>query len=164
MIRYALMLSAVLAAGPLAACSPAPEPAPPVAAAAPVDLEALKAAHDWQYDPGEKLNAAWNDGAKSILGKMSRPDAIAAITAAGFECIYGEGHEDYPDPMAVCTRSFATRDCQMDWEIASTADKGMVQDVDGSFKRDCVLTDRDWPDKVNSAIDEGLAPATPPAQ
>ncbi len=163
MIRYALTLAT---AATLAACSPAPTPAtapaPAPVAAAPADLEALKAAHDWQYDPGEKLNADWNAGAKAILGKMSRPDAIGAIQAAGFECIYGEGSEDYPDPAAQCTRSFATRDCQMDWEIFSTADKGMVTDVDGSFKRDCVLTDRDWPDKINSAIDEGLAPQTPP--
>ena len=120
----------------------------------PATLDALKEASDWQYEPGEKLNASWNDGVKAILGKMSRPEAIDAIKAAGFECIYGEGSEDYPDPAAQCTRSFATRDCQMDWEIFSTADKGMVQDVDGSFKRDCVLTDRDWPDKLNSAIDD----------
>lgn len=172
MIRFALGVSLLLLG-----CSPAPDPAAPPAAdhkptvelapvpanpAALADLEALKAAHDWQYDPGEKLNAAWNDGVKAILGKLSRPDAIGAITAAGFECMYGEAHEDYPDPMAVCTRSFATRDCQMDWEITSTADKGMVQDVDGSFKRDCVLTDRDWPDKINSTIDDQLAPAKPP--
>lgn len=165
MIRIALLFAASLAAcSPAPSPTPEPTPTPPAAAVAPSDLEGLKAAHDWQYDPGEALNAAWNDGAKAILGKMSRPDAIGAITAAGFECIYGEAHEDYPDPMAVCTRSFATRDCQMDWEIASTADKGMVTEVDGSFKRDCALTDRDWPDKVNSAIDEGLAPVTPPVE
>ena len=152
----------------LAGCSPAPPAADYKQAVDPAPvksetLEALNQAHDWQYDPGEALNASWNDGVKAILGKLSRPDAIAAIQAAGFECIYGEGSEDYPDPAAQCTRSFATRDCQMDWEIFSTADKGVVQDVDGSFKRDCVLTDRDWPDKINSAIDEGLAPVTLPA-
>ena len=168
MIRHVLIFTTALAA-----CSPTPAPpasyvrtvelVPVQNATAPADLDALKTAHDWQYDPGDALNASWNDGVKAILGKMSRPDAIGAITAAGFECIYGEAHEDYPDPMAVCTRSFATRDCQMDWEIASTAEKAMVDEVDGTFKRDCVLTDRDWPDKVNSAIDEGLAPQTPPA-
>ncbi len=160
MIRYALLSAALLAA-----CSPAPtrEPAPaPPVAAKPADLAALEAAHDWQYDPGEALNVSWNEGVKAILGQMSRADAIGAIEAAGFECMYGEAHEDYPDPMAVCTHSFATRDCQMDWEIASTADKAMVDEVDATFKRDCVLTDRDWPDKINSAIDGGLAPATTP--
>ena len=166
MIRFALTLATAATAATLAACSPAPTPTPAPAptqvAAAPADLEALKAAHDWQYDPGEKLNADWNAGVVALLGKLSRPDAIGAIQAAGFECIYGEGSEDYPDPAAQCTRSFATRDCQMDWEIFSTADKGMVKEVVGSFKRDCVLTDRDWPDKINSAIDEGLAPQTPP--
>lgn len=160
MIRFAIAAAAFLAG-----CSPtkAPEPAPaPPAAAAPADLKALEAAHDWQHEPGEALNKAWNDGVVALLGKMSRPDIIGAITAAGFACIYGEGHEDYPDPAAQCTRSFATRSCQMDWEIFSTADKGMVDEVDGSFKRDCVGTEDDWPDKVVSDVDKQLAPATPP--
>ena len=122
----------------------------------------LEAAHDWQHEPGEALNAGWNEGVKTLLGKLSRQDAIAAIEGAGFACIYGEAHQDYPDPMAVCSRSFATRACQMDWEISSTADKGMVQELDGAFRRDCVGMDDDWPDKVKSAIDDQLAPATPP--
>jgi hypothetical protein len=153
----------------LSACSPAPtaEPTPelapaPPAAVAPADLKALEGAHDWQNEAGEKLNGDWDAGVKALLGKMSRPDIIAAINAAGFECTYGEAHEDYPDPMAVCTRSFATRACQMDWEISSTADKGMVDEVDGTFTRDCVGVDQDWPEPKKSAIDEQLAPATPP--
>jgi len=164
MIRIAIGLAALLAGcSPAPTPEPSPAPAPPAAAAAPTDLTALEAAHDWQYEPGEKLNAAWNEGVKALLGKMSRPDIIGAINAAGFECIYGEAHEDYPDPMAVCTRSFATRRCQMDWEISSTADKGMVDEVDGSFKRDCVGTADDWPEPIKSAIDDQLAPMTPPA-
>jgi hypothetical protein len=63
----------------------------------------------------------------------------------------------------VCSRSFATRRCQMDWEISSTADKGMVTWVDGAFRRDCVGLADDWPDQVKSAIDDQLAPAAPPA-
>jgi hypothetical protein len=165
MTRIALI--AVLA---LAACSPKapetaapPEPAPAAElAATPTSLKDLEAAHDWQHESGEKVNAAWNNGVKAILGKMSRPDAIKAITDAGFECMYGEAHENYPDPMAVCTRSFATRACQMDWEISSTADKGMVDEVDGSFTRDCVGVADDWPEPKKSAIDDQLAPATPP--
>ena len=128
----------------------------------PQTLDDLKAAHDWQYEAGERLNADWASGVQGILGALSRSDAIAAIQAAGFECMYGEAHEDYPDPMAVCSRSFATRRCQMDWEISSTADKGMVAEVDGLFRRDCVGTDLDWPDAVKSAIDDGLVPAQPP--
>ena len=166
MNRFAFLAAAGFSALALTACSPkAPEPVAPPAgqAAAPASLKDLEAAYDWQHEPGEKANAAWNDGVKAIIGKMSRPDAIAAIEAAGFECIYGEAHQDYPDPMAVCTRSFATRACQMDWEISSTAEKGMVDEADGTFKRDCVGTDDDWPDKIKSAIDDQLAPATPPA-
>jgi hypothetical protein len=161
----------LIAALALAACTPGAEtastpaePAPPATQPAqPADLKALDAAHDWQHEPGEMLDADFRAGAVAILGKMSRPDAIAAINEAGFECIYGEAHQDYPDPMAVCTKSFATRACQFDWEIASTADKGMVDEVTTSFKRDCVGLDDDWPDKVKSAIDEQLAPQTPPS-
>lgn len=151
------------------ACSPggapAPEapPAPGAGVATPVDLKSLEVAHDWQYGDGAKLNADWDGGVKALLGKMSRLDAIAAIQGAGFECMYGEAHQDYPDPMAVCSRSFATRACQMDWEIASTAKNAMVDEVDGMFTRDCVGVDRDWPDPVRSALDDQLAPATPPA-
>lgn len=168
MIRFATASLGLGLAVMLAACSPTPAPAaepapePQPAVVTPAKLADLEAAHDWQYEPGQKLNAAWNDGVKALLGKMSRPDIIGAINAAGFECMYGEAHEDYPDPMAVCTRSFATRRCQMDWEIASTADKGMVDEVDGSFKRDCVGTADDWPEPIKSAIDDQLAPATPP--
>lgn len=171
MIRFVLPVFALPAlAGALLATACSPAPATPVVepkalqpeAAAPADLEALKAAHDWAVVSGEKLSGDWNAGVKAILGKMSRPDAIAAIEAAGFSCIYGEAHENYPDPMAVCSRSFATRACQMDWEISSTADKGMVTEVDGLFRRDCVGTDLDWPNPVTSAIDDGLAPAQPP--
>lgn len=164
-IMLRLILLASLA---LAACSPAQSPAPtPGPEAAPTaamqaDLKALEAMHDWQHEPGETLNATWNAGVNAILGKLSRPVAIEAIMGAGFECIYGEAHEDYPDPLAVCTRSFATRACQMDWEISSTADKGMVQEVNGSFRRDCVGLDDDWPEKVKSAIDDQQAPARPP--
>ncbi len=166
MIRYALMFAAALAAcSPAPAPTPEPAPAPPAAAVgAPADLSTLEQAHDWQHAPGEALNTAWNEGVKALLGKMSRPDIIGAINAAGFECTYGEAHEDYPDPMAVCTRSFATRACQMDWEIASTADKGMVNEVDGTFTRDCVGTADDWPEPIKSAIDDQLAPAPLPPQ
>ncbi len=163
MLRLSLLATLALAAcSPAQSPAPTPAPEPAPAAAMPTDLKTLEAVHDWQHEPGEKLNADWNAGVKAILGKLSRPAAIEAIAGAGFECIYGEAHEDYPDPMAVCTRSFATRACQMDWEVSSTADKGMVQDVDGSFRRDCVGLDDDWPDKVKSAIDDQLAPATPP--
>ncbi|MDP3739346.1 MAG: hypothetical protein Q8R02_18295 [Hyphomonadaceae bacterium] len=157
------MIRAVLVLGlAIAACSPrrTETPAP---TATPASLKDIEAAHDWANEPGPSLNGAFEAGAKAILGPMTRSDAITAINEAGFECTYGEAHQDYPDPMAVCTRSFATRACQMDWEIASTADKGKVEDVTASFKRDCVGTADDWPDKVESAIDNQLAPGPAPA-
>jgi hypothetical protein len=157
-----IRLSALFALA-FAACSPQPSVPSPDATGKPASLKDLETAHDWQNEPGEKANAAWNDGVKAVLGKMTRPDAIKAITDAGFECIYGEAHPNYPDPMAVCTREFATRACQMTWEISSTADKGMVDEVDGSYRRDCVGTDQDWPDKIESAIDNQLAPPSLPA-
>lgn len=149
MIRYGSLLALALAA-----CQPQ----------GPATLDALEQAHDWQHEAGDKLNADFDAGVKAILLKMKRPDAIEAITKAGFECVYGEAHQDYPDPMAVCTKEFATRACQMTWEISSTADKGMVDDADGAFKRDCVGTDDDWPDKVNSPIDNQIAPPAPPEE
>lgn len=171
MIRAASAPAACYLLAMLVACSPAPAQESPIslpAAAAetpavPADLKSLEASRDWQYGDGAELNAAWSAGVETLLGKMNRSDVIAAITDAGFECQYGEAHEAYPDPMAVCTRSFATRACQMDWEIASTADQGMVDEVDGMFRRDCVGIDRDWPEPKRSAIDDQLAPATLPA-
>jgi opacity protein-like surface antigen len=161
-MRYVVAGLAMLAA----ACAPAPEtpaPAPPAPeTSGPRTLTELESAHDWQRGSGEKLNADWNTGVQGVLGKLSRPDAIAAIEGAGFACTYGEAHQDYPDPMAVCTRSFATRSCQMDWEISSTAEGGMVESVDGLFRRDCVGVDDDWPDEIRSAIDDQVAPAQPP--
>jgi len=153
MIRTCLLSAVVLAA----CAAPQPDPAPPT----PASLAALETAHDWQWEGGRTLDTAWKQGVVALLSPMSRPAAIEAITTAGFECIYGEAHQDYPDPMAVCTRSFATRRCQMDWEISSTADEGMVDEVDAEFRRDCVGVVDDWPHNVNSAIDDQLAPATP---
>ena len=93
---------------------------------------------------------------------MSRAQTTEAFAAAGFECQYGEAHQDYPDPMQVCTRSFATRECQMDWEISTTADKGMTNEVTADFRRDCVGTDKDWPEPIVSDIDKQLAPPNLP--
>ena len=135
----------------LAACAPQE-------GARPASLAELMQAHNWNMEEGARLDAAFDRGVRSILGRLDRPGAIEAITQAGFECTYGEAHERYPDPMAVCARSFATRACQLDWEIWSTAREGRVDEAGGAFRRDCVGTDRDWPDAVRSAIDDQLAP------
>jgi hypothetical protein len=158
-MRFAALASAAM----LAACSPTPQKAEaPASQSEPATLEALTNAHDWRHEPGKAANDALNASARRILKPMSRSEAIDALRAAGYECIFGEASDSYPDPMAVCTRDFATRACQMTWEISSTADKGRVQDVDAEFTRDCVGVADDWPEPVKSAIDDQLAPATPP--
>ena len=173
-MRFVALALAALLASLLAACSPAklqttdatkigaaapPLPAP---APAPETLAALAQAHNWEHEDGKALNDALAAGASRILKPVSRADAIKALNEAGYECIYGEASETYLEPMAVCTRSFATRACQMTWEIASTADKGRVQDVDATFTRDCVGVTDDWPEPKKSAIDDQLAPAPKP--
>lgn len=125
-------------------------------------LEALHAGQDWQHGDGGSLDATYASAIEAQLSDLSRADAITALTGAGYECIYGEAHEDYPEPAAQCTRSFATRACQMDWEVFSTAADGRVDEVSGSFRRDCVGVDKDWPEAVRSAIDDQLAPMPTP--
>lgn len=162
------MLRRVTALGLLlAACSPvqptAPEAPPaPQAAASPGALSELATYRDWTSGDPAKHAVAFDADARRILAPMSRMQTIEAFSAAGYECQYGEAHEQYPDPMQVCTRGFATRECQMDWEISTTADKGMTTEVLTDFKRDCVGTGKDWPRAIESAIDEQLAPQTPP--
>jgi hypothetical protein len=63
--------------------------------------------------------------------------------------------------MAVCSRSFATRACQFDWEVALTSDPGRpgkVETTETGFRRDCVNAADDWPVPVDSAIGDQLAP------
>jgi hypothetical protein len=154
MNRYVACL-ALIPVVALAAC----QDAKPVGAKT---LPALYQAHDWEREPGKQVELAFAEGAIAILKPMTRPDAIAALQQAGYQCIYGEASDDYPDPAAQCTKSFATRACQMDWDITSTAEKGKVADVSVTFRRDCVGVDDDWPDKVRSPIDDQLAPAPNP--
>lgn len=143
----------------MAACQPAA-----VAPIAPRALDDLSGTMDWKVEKGADLQAKWDKGVKQILLGQPRDKAIEAIKASGYECTFGEAHEKYPDPAAQCTRSFGTPECQMDWEIFSTADKGKVDSVDASFKRDCIGTDNDYPEPKKSALDDNLAPPNlPPA-
>jgi hypothetical protein len=130
----------------------------------PKTLQESQSAHTWHSDNGKSLNAAFVADARRSLKGTTRAEALDLVKAAGYECQFGEAHENYPDPMAVCTRSFATRACQMDWEVSMTADKGKTKDVDASFTRDCVGTDLDYPEKKKSAIDDQLAPPSLPKQ
>lgn len=88
----------------------------------------------------------------------------AQLGVAGYECQFGEAHTDYPEPMAVCARRIATRACQMDWEMSFTSDPKWPDSVDSTvvdFRRDCVGTAADFPEPVESAIDD--QPDPPPA-
>lgn len=141
----------------LAACAVTPAPA---------TLAEVSTAHDWANASGKELNASFSKDVQRILGRGGRSDAIGALHDAGYECIYGEGHEDYPEPAAQCTRGFATRACQMDWEVFLTSDPARpnsIDSLDASFTRDCVGTDRDFPEPKVSAIDDQLAPPNLPS-
>ncbi|MDZ4760764.1 MAG: hypothetical protein SGJ21_06810 [Alphaproteobacteria bacterium] len=151
-----MRLHALIFALCLTACAGGPQPK---------SLSDLAASHDWGKEAGKNLNTAFDKNVRRILKRSTRPQAIEAVREAGYECIYGEGHEDYPEPAAQCTRSFATRACQMDWEIFLTSDPKVLGEIDeaaGSFRRDCVGRDRDWPEAVDSPIDDQLAPAPGP--
>ncbi|MFN7178326.1 hypothetical protein [Hyphomonas sp.] len=120
--------------------------------------------NDWQHQRGEKLYVALANDVSRIARRSGRAATLAQLGEAGYECQYGEAHQDYPEPMAVCTRSFATRACQMDWEVTLTSDPERADSVETTgvdFRRDCVGTAADWPEPVESAIDSQLAP--PPA-
>jgi hypothetical protein len=61
--------------------------------------------HVWQHEPGADLMAAMETGFSRMAHREGRPATLAQLAWAGYECTYGEAHEDYPEPMAVCTRS-----------------------------------------------------------
>lgn len=166
MIRYTAAATAAFA---LAACSPtqpdAPEASGPASSAAetPATLSDLATYRDWANGDAATHAAAFDAGVGRILSSMSRTQTVEAFGTAGYECQYGEASDQYPDPMQVCTREFATRECQMTWDVTTTADGGMTAEILTGFRRDCVGTDRDWPQAVRSAIDDQLAPPALPA-
>lgn len=121
--------------------------------------------HDWQHDRGARLYAALANDVSRIARKAGRAGTLAQLQAEGYGCFYGEAHEDYPEPAAVCSRSFATRACQMNWEVTLTSDPERADSVDSTdvdFRRDCVGTEADWPEPVVSDIDTQLGPMTSP--
>ena len=131
----------------------------------PQTMTEIHQTHDWQYDRGGNLVAALDRDFARLARQQGRAATLAKLQAAGYACSYGEGHEDYPEPAAVCTRSFATRACQMDWEVSLTSDPAQPDSVDwteSAFRRDCVGTADDWPKPTVSGIDSQLAPAAPP--
>lgn len=131
----------------------------------PQTISEMHQRHDWQHDPGERLYAALAKDVSRIARKAGRAGMLSQLQAEGYECLYGEAHEDYPEPAAVCTRSFATRACQFDWQVTLTSDPARADSVDATdvdFRRDCVSASDDWPEPVASEIDDQLAPMAPP--
>lgn len=130
----------------------------------PATVAEVHESHDWGNEKGADLGADFQRQIKRILSGKQRDASLTMIRDARYECTFGEGHEDYPEPAAVCTRSFATRACQMDWEIMITSDQKThkVDEVDATFTRDCVGTEDDWPEAKKSPIDDQLAPAITP--
>lgn len=127
-------------------------------------LDQLHVMHDWASGDGKGLEAAYKADIQSLLVPQKRAGALSALQAAGYECVFGEAHEDYPEPAAQCTYSFATRACQMDWEVFLTSEPavpGGIETLDAGFTRDCVGVDRDWPVAVKSPIDDQLAGPRP---
>lgn len=121
--------------------------------------------HDWPHDGGARLYAALANDVARIARRAGRAGSLSQLQAEGYECLYGEAYEDYPEPAAVCSRSFATRACQMDWEVTLTSDPERADSVgstDVDFRRDCGSVGADWPEPVVSGIDTHLAPVTPP--
>lgn len=134
---------------------------------APQTVAGIHQANDWQHGEGAQLQAALARNFAHIAQEAGRAATLAQIQAAGYECTYGEGHEDYPEPAAVCAYSFATRACQMDWKLSLTSDPARPDSVDwtdAAFRRDCVGTADDWPGPVASEVDLQLAPMTPPEE
>jgi hypothetical protein len=149
-----LLITAALIVG-LGACAHAPPPG--------ASLAALHESTDWASVDGAKLSATLESTLASAA-TGGRAALLADLAAAGYECQYGEASADYPEPAAVCKRSFATRACQFDWEVGLTSlpsKPGKVETSDATFTRDCVGLGQDWPVPVKSAIDDQLAP--PPA-
>lgn len=96
--------------------------------------------YDWRHERGEKLYVALANDFSRIARRDGRAAAIAQLGEAGYECQYGEAHEDYPEPAVQCTRSFATRACQFDWEVFVTSDPAIpdsVETADTGFRRLC---------------------------
>lgn len=131
----------------------------------PQTMTEIHQTHDWQYGRGDDLAAALERDFARLARQQGRAATLAELQAADYACTYGEGHEDYPEPGAVCARSFATRACQMDWEVSLTSDPARPDSVDwtdSAFRRDCVGTADDWPEPITSEIDSQLAPVAPP--
>jgi hypothetical protein len=166
-IRRLLSL-AFLAAG----CAPAADPPQdPVEGAAPgavtspdsaAALAELAATEDWANADPVKATIAFETGVRRALAPLSAPAASEALASAGYTCRDATPQEREQSLAQVCTREFATRACQMTWEVKAPADLSAADVIIADFQRDCVGTERDWPHAVASAIDDQLAPASPP--
>ncbi len=144
MNRYA---AAALLLLPLVACQ-TPGPA---------SLAELGRASDWSLDDGDALAYRFQRDMRRLLVGRSVSDALSDLRSDGYDCNTGEAHEDHRGPLSVCRKSFATRACELDWEVSLAAEDAAIFSVDTGFARDCIGKDRDWPEAKLSAIDNGRA-------
>lgn len=123
----------------------------------PASLAEIEGASDWNLDDGDALAYRFQRDMRRLLVGRGIGDALSELRSEGYACSTEEAHQDHPDPVSVCTKSFATRACQIDWEVSLAAKGAVTSSVDTGFARDCVGLDRDWPDARNSAIDNQAA-------
>ncbi|NWG70797.1 MAG: hypothetical protein HXY23_04190 [Parvularculaceae bacterium] len=124
-------------------------------------LSEIQSASNWNLDDGDALAFRYQRDMRRLLVGRDIAGALGELRADGYECATGEAHEDHPDPMSQCKKSFATRACQLDWRVNLAANNAIVAEVETGFARDCVGRDRDFPAAKDSAIDDQLAPAKP---
>lgn len=124
-------------------------------------LSEIENASNWNLDDGDALAFRYQRDMRRLLVGRDIAGALGELRADGYECATGEAHEDHPDPMSKCKKSFATRACQLDWRVEVQAQEATVSAVETDFARDCVGDNRDYPEAKRSAIDDQLAPAKP---
>ncbi|MEQ1929915.1 MAG: hypothetical protein ABL957_05200 [Parvularculaceae bacterium] len=127
----------------------------------PATFADLDRAYDWNLDDGDALASSFERDLRRLLLGRNIGDALQQLRGAGYDCETGEAHERHPDPLSVCTKSFATRACQLDWRAELQPEQDAVRSVDAGFSRDCVGVNRDFPGEQRSAIDDQLTPMKP---
>ncbi len=126
---------------------------------APKTFAELRASNSWHSAEGAKLENQYDAFIAAIVQGKSTSALVAGLEAEDYVCTATPQHDT-----TVCAAGFATRACQMDWTVTLThsvdvADK--IESAVSDFGRDCVGRSDDWPEPVDSAIDDMLAKPPP---